>query len=596
MTQYTDLFAKAAAFANDDPDPETRRVIEDAVAEQDIPLLKALFGAPLTFGTAGLRGLLGAGPGRMNQSVVERTTAGLCRHLLQLRDELATTARQPSLCVGFDARHGSLPFAQAATAVARGYGFSVHLFSKPGPTPLLAFAVRHHRSWAGIMITASHNPPAYNGYKVYNSRGAQIAPPDDALISAQIEAVPSVRQLKRLTQQANPQDGPPLPVLPIASSTEEAYLKAINDAIPAIEPHAPLQIAYTPLHGVGGALCSRALTSMEGVTLHPVPSQQAPDPDFPTTPFPNPEETGAMDAVLAVGEQAQADLAFANDPDGDRLAVAARGADGQLKVFNGNELGVLLIDFLLSHHAPAAAAPLICHSVVSTPAARKTAEAHGATVRETLSGFKWIFNTVLEMEANGFCGVFSFEEALGYAVGSNVRDKDGISAAMAVSAMASECKVRQQTLWEYLESVAQRDGCFVSMQHAETRTGADGARAIMNAVDALRDTSCRRFGGLAIASVTDLKRRVITLADGTTREPLLPVSNLILIQLGLNHRICVRPSGTEPKLKMYFDASAIIQPGEDYAAVRARELCQLELIRRDLLCAMGLDSNPISKS
>jgi phosphomannomutase len=378
-------------------------------------------------------------------------------------------------------------------------------------------------------------------------------------------------------------------------ASEHDYLQAIAAEVPKLaprQPATPLRIAYTALHGVGGELCAKALANAGFCDVHPVASQQQPDADFPTTPFPNPEEASTMDAVLALGANIGADLVLANDPDADRLAVAARDHKDALVMLSGNEVGVLLCDFLLQH-APVQAdkTPLVCYSLVSTPMVERTAAVYGARALQTLTGFKWICNQAIAMEAVGFRFVFGFEEALGYAFGHAVRDKDGIAAALAIATLAADLASRGQSLWMALEQLSRRDGCYLSSHRALFLPGADGALTIATAVERLRTTPPASLSGAQVLSISDLQTGVCVDAGGNRTTTNLPRSNVMVLTLANDQRICVRPSGTEPKLKLYFDVSVNITQDEPFAQARARAMELLSALESSVLAFLGLNED-----
>ena len=422
---------RARAFRADDPDPDTCAELDALLARAADPdsaaELRDRFETRLGFGTAGLRGLIGAGDNRMNLRVVAQTTAALCAQLAAT----VPNAAARGLCIGFDGRHKSQQMAEEARAVANGAGFAVHAFDAIAPTPLLAYAVRARAAAGGVMITASHNPAAYNGYKVYWEDGAQLNAPHDAEIARRIEASPQVLALPRLTRAQAEAQGR----LHSLDTLFEQYLRDLELALgPAPSKRAMPRIAYTAMHGVGERF-ARASLARAGVTeLESVAEQAQPDPQFPTVRFPNPEEPGALDRVLALAAHTRADLVLANDPDADRLAAAVTTPAG-LRALTGNELGVLLCDYLLER-APRDGKNVIVTTIVSTPLAARIAQAHGARCAITLTGFKWIIQRAGQLTQSGLRCVLGFEEALGYCIGDLVRDKDGIAGAAHVARMA----------------------------------------------------------------------------------------------------------------------------------------------------------------
>lgn len=578
------LLASVRTFALDDPDPSTREYLLAHASEAHLVLLDELFAAPLQFGTAGLRAPLGAGPARMNRSVVARATAGVCGHLRSHWPDLDA----PSLCIGYDARHGSLEFAREAAAVALGQGLTVYMFRAPDPTPLLAYAVRKLAAQAGIMVTASHNPPEYNGFKVYNERGAQLHSPADQAVSHYMGQVHTVLGLPRK---------PPEPQTAGFHWLPDTVITDYLAALPQLhrpQEHAPVptpRIAYTAMHGVAGRLCHAALSRAGFVHTFLEPSQFAPDPDFPTVRFPNPEEPGALAKALALGESLEADLVLANDPDGDRLAVAARNAAGQLQALTGNDLGILLADALLAQaQAQGVERPLLCYTLVSTPLAARIAAHYSARAELTLTGFKWICNRSLDLEAQGHHFVFGFEEALGYALGQAVRDKDGIAAALVTAQLAARCAEQGHTLIDQLEQLCRRHGCFVSSQHALVREGREGQAAIATALQRLRTDPPSQIAGHPVVAIHDLANPPPPAASSTPAGlQALPPSNVLVLELAPNLRICLRPSGTEPKLKMYFDVIEPLASGEDLNTARARLQAPLPALATALVAQLGLD-------
>jgi phosphomannomutase len=470
----------------------------------------------LGFGTAGLRAALGDGPGQINRAVVASAAAGLAGWLLE-HDPSA------SVVVGYDARHQSDVFAHECAAVLAGAGVRALLMPGPIPTPVLAFAIGHHAASAGLMVTASHNPASDNGLKLYLGDGTLIAPPVDAAIAARMRAAGSIPRLAR-SDRYDRLDG----------SIVDAYVNAVAGpelgAPPACggRPGTSLTIAYTPLHGVGAEVFL-AVAARAGFTdVHVVPEQAEPDPTFPTVPYPNPEEPGAMDRVLALGETVGADLVIAHDPDADRCAVAVRTND-ELTVLTGDEVGVLLADDLLSRGVTGTYAS----TVVSSEMLGRLAEAHGQPWVQTLTGFKWL-GKVPDL-------AFAYEEAQGYCVSPSVsRDKDGISAALAIIILAARLLETGRTLIDRRDELFRDYGTYLTTQVSARRQDLDEARTTM---DRLRGKPPHSLGGFAVRSVDDL-------CDGYHGLP--PTDGL---RFGLDEaRVIIRPSGTEPKLKAYVEA------------------------------------------
>src|SRR4051812_2460855 len=459
--------------------------------------------APLRFGTAGLRGPVRAGPSGMNVAVVRRATAGLAAWL-------ARSGQRGPVVVGRDARHGSDAFAAAAAEVFAGAGFTVHVLPAPLPTPVLAFAVRHLGAVAGVQITASHNPPADNGYKVYLADGAQLAPPSDAEIEAAITAAPPARSV-------------PTAAGVITTDVTDAYLERVG-RLPRGTAR-DLRIALTPMHGVGGATAVHALRAAGFTDVHVVQAQAAPDPAFPTVAFPNPEEPGATDLLLALAAEVGADLAIALDPDADRCALAVGG-----RQLTGDETGVLLGDHLL--RSGGYTDPLIATTVVSSSMLQAVAAAHGARYAETLTGFKWIVR-------GGPGLVYGYEEALGYCVDPDaVRDKDGIAAAVLACDLAATLKAEGAGLPDRLDALAREHG-----------------------VHATEGISLRMEPAARAAAVG--RRRPAPPPGWRVSRPAPDV----LVLRRERERLVVRPSGTEPKLKAYLQ---VVEPVTDDNLASAR--------------------------
>ena len=586
MSGMSDPVALARGFLAEDFDPETRAELEALVAraaDGDDAARKDLadrFAAPLEFGTAGLRGKVEAGLARMNRLVVVKATWGLGRYLLEAggRDP-----REHGVVVGFDGRYSSRQFAEDAAAVLAGLDIPVHIFPDPVPTPLLSFSVPHLGAAAGVMVTASHNPPRDNGYKVYLARGAQIIPPVDAAIAARIAAAPRAEAIAR--------PGPPEAAERgrrrlVDDTVAASYLDGLaKGALHAPEP-VPLRIAYTAMHGVGHPLAIRAFhrAGFGGVAV--APSQCDPDGAFRTVAFPNPEEPGAMDRVLAVARETGAELVLANDPDADRLAAAVPEGGGY-RMLSGNEIGVLLADDAMEHAATGSRPKLVATTVVSSTMLSRMARDRGVRYAETLTGFKWIADAALRAEAEGLAFVFGYEEALGYTVGPLVRDKDGIGAALRLAELARFLKARGRGLLDCLDELLVRHGLSHQVQWSVTLPGFDGAERIRAAMAALRASPPERIGGSPVVRAMDAEageERV----GGEVRPIDLPRADVLVFQAEDGARIIARPSGTEPKIKFYVELVGRAAGGAAVAPTRARLAEQGVTIRRELMARLGL--------
>jgi phosphomannomutase len=580
MTVDAELRTAAEAWLDDDPDERDKAELRALLARGDDEAgaeLADRFAGRLTFGTAGLRGAVGAGPNRMNRAVVRAATAAVAGWLVDGGGTM-------DVVVGCDARHRSDEFADEVAQVLAGAGIRVHLLPRPGPTPLLAFAVRHLGTGAGIMITASHNPAADNGYKLYLSDGAQVIPPVDTEIEERIASLGPLADipLARLDD--------PL-VVRHGDDVAAAYLDAVAGG-PHGEAAAPpgpgLTIVYTPLHGVAGDLMLRAIQRAGFAAPHVVAAQGTPDPDFPTVAFPNPEEPGALDLALAQARELGADLVLASDPDGDRLAVAVPAVSsgsseaseppepsesasapdsGGWRQLTGDQLGALLGAFLLGHRA--GPGEFAATTIVSSTLLSKVAAAAGARYAETLTGFKWIARAADGQPGARFA--FGYEEALGYQVGQAVRDKDGIGAALAVLRLAATARQDGGTLTAAYDDLERAHGVHLTGQLAPR---IDDPEDVMRRIRAAPPAD---LGGAAVETVTDFAA-----ADNGTG---LPPSDVLRFALAGGSRVVIRPSGTEPKIKAYLEVTE--QPGDDLSTARAAAQTRMAPLRAAVTALLG---------
>ena len=574
---------EAETWCQADPDPETRQEIESLLAMNAYPELLDRFSGRLEFGTAGLRGLIGAGPNRMNRAVVRITTAGMACYL----KSVAPQSLDRGVVVGRDARRMSREFAEDAAGVFVAEGIPVWFFEQPVPTPLLAFATLHLGASAGVMVTASHNPAAYNGYKVYWANGAQIVPPHDHQISNEISQAAKGAQPSLLPSTIARQVGR---WSLVADEVGEAYLKGCLAQRRHPEVPNRLRIVYTPMHGVGGPWVGQLMQRAGVADFRVVPEQQQPDPTFPSLPFPNPEEPGALDLSLELAHKVGADLIFANDPDADRLAVAARDSHGKLRVLTGDEVGTLLGHYLLTQ-SRFSRRPLVVSTIVSSGQLGEIARAVGALYEQTLTGFKWIANRALELEGSGEVQfVFGYEEALGYCIGTHVRDKDGMGAALAVADMAGWCASQGQTLIQYLEQLQCDYGLYVSRQKSFTFPGAEGAKVIEQIMEGFRRRSPDQVAGVQIEGVQDYQHPPPQSGPHSSR--LLPTANVLAYSLAQGGRITLRPSGTEPKIKYYFELRECVTKQETVEEARERAIQKLNRIEEAFIEAARQRGQP----
>ena len=517
MTIDTALRAEVANWITEDPDPATRSQLQEMLDSDDETSLRSCFGGFLEFGTAGLRGPLGPGPSRMNRAVVTKTAAGLAIYMK--RNGLK------SVVIGRDARYGSEDFTRDTAEIMQGAGFEVFVLPRPLPTPVLAYAVRNLKCDVGIMVTASHNPPQDNGYKVYlggtvggvRYEGSQIISPADSEISADIASVPALNTLVRSQGWTI-----------LDESHIDAYVSATSRL--ATKP-GTLRIVYTAMHGVGTETLEKVFKAAGFPAPILVSEQAQPDPDFPTVKFPNPEEPGAIDLSLVKAREVSADLVIANDPDADRCAAAIKDRDGQWRMLRGDEVGALLGEYM-ARKAPNKEV-MLANSIVSSSILSKIAQHYGLPFKETLTGFKWLAKI-----PNLW---FGYEEALGYAVDSkSVNDKDGISAALVLAQLATDLKAEGKTLVDLLDEIWERHGYHGTKQISVRTTSVAQIDAILSK---FRDATPTTIGRFSLTAFDDLEKP----QDG------LPPTNGVRIRLMDNIRIIVRPSGTEPKIKCYIE-------------------------------------------
>ncbi|MFI1307435.1 phospho-sugar mutase [Streptomyces sioyaensis] len=559
-TDPAELINQAKAWLAEDPDPETRGELAKLIEAKDTDELAARFAGTLQFGTAGLRGELGAGPMRMNRSVVIRAAAGLAAYLK------AQGEGSGLVVIGYDARHKSADFARDTAAVMVGAGLRAALLPRPLPTPVLAFAIRHLGAVAGVEVTASHNPPRDNGYKVYLGDGSQIVPPADAGIAAEIAAV-------------GPLDGVPRPEAGW-ETLDEAVLAAYLERTDAVlTPGSPrdTRVVYTPMHGVGRDTLVAAFARAGFPAPVVVAEQAEPDPDFPTVAFPNPEEPGAMDLAFAAARAAGADIdiVIANDPDADRCAVAvpAPGTPEGWRMLRGDEVGALLAAHLVRKRASGTFAT----TIVSSQLLSRIAAASALPYEETLTGFKWL------ARVDGLR--YAFEEALGYCVDpEGVRDKDGITAALLITELAAELKQAGRTLTDLLDDLARDFGLHATDQLS---VRVEDLSLIADAMRRLREQPPAVLAGLAVSRADDLTRGTETLPPTDGLRYHLAGSPEAGIE---SARVVVRPSGTEPKLKCYLEVVVPVASPEALPEARTTAAAALAAVKRDVSAAAGIDA------
>ncbi len=515
MSDLETLLNQAQAWLNQDPDPVTRAELATLIELKDEAELASRFGSRLSFGTAGLRGELGAGTNRMNRVLVGQTAAGLGKYLL-------AKETKPSVVIGYDGRVNSDVFAKDSAEVLTGMGIRVLLLDQMGPTPLVAFATRELGLSAGVMVTASHNPPRDNGYKVYlggDFHGSQIIAPVDAEIAKAIDEIAATETFQTLTQSTEYEL--------IGAEIRELYLQSVLRAAGKVVKKS-LKIVYTPMHGVGWATIEPLFARAGSEAIITVDQQLQPDGAFPTVAFPNPEEPGALDLAFALASDYNADIIIANDPDADRLAVALPTEKGWQRL-TGDQVGLILADELASK----ATSGTLASSIVSSSALSAVAKHYGLDFKQTLTGFKWI-SKLPNL-------IFGYEEALGYCIDPNqVSDKDGISAALLISNIARREAMAGRTLWDLLADLGERYGYYSTGQISIRVTD---LAVIAKAMDSLRNNP-----------PVEIAQTKLVFTDMALGSALLPATDGLMFELADNRRVIIRPSGTEPKLKCYLQA------------------------------------------
>lgn len=584
------LLAAAKDYLSQEPEAALRDELLSLCAQVEAGQAEALvelrdrFSGPLRFGTAGLRGRVEGGLNRMNRVVVARASWGLGRYLL---DGGMSAAAQNGVVIGFDGRRMSRQFAEDTAAVLAALGVPCFLFPTVVPTPVCAYAVRALKAAAGVMVTASHNPPQDNGYKVYQSTGGQIIPPHDSGIAACIDRAP--RDIPKLSPFDAAQAG--LRSI-VPESISEAYLAAV--AADSLHPGAlarhPQAVVYSAMHGVGHAFVERALRAAGLTGLMAVPSQTDPDGAFPTVSFPNPEEPGAMDRSLALAEESGASMVVANDPDADRLAVAVRRPEGGFRQLTGNEVGALLGHDALAYADTGDAPKLAVTTIVSSTMLSRIAADLGHRFAETLTGFKWLADAgIRALEERGERFVFGFEEALGYSVGPLVRDKDGVSAVVRFVELCAWLQEQGRTPLEELDRLALAHGLSVGEQWSARLPGQEGLAQIQGMMRALRDAPLTELAGVPVVARHDLQDgSAWAHSEADQRQLELPSANVLIYYDAEGTRLVVRPSGTEPKIKLYLESVGWPKTVEDIAQVNEERRQRLGQIRAAINARLGI--------
>ena len=543
---YQENFQKWADFA-DLPD-YLRRDLES----MDEKTKEDAFYTNLEFGTAGMRGLIGAGTNRINIYVVRQATEGLAR----LIESKGGNEKERGVAIAYDSRHFSPEFAFESAAVLAKHGIKSYVFESLRPTPELSFAVRHLNCFAGIMITASHNPAPFNGYKVYGEDGGQMPPHDADALTTYIRAIDNPFAVEVADVEAEKASGL---IEVIGEAVDAEYLKEVKDVNinPALieEFGKDMKIVYTPLHGTGEMLARRALAQAGFDSVQVVEAQATPDPDFSTVKSPNPESQAAFALAEELGRQVGADVLVATDPDADRVGVEVLQKDGSYLNLSGNQIGAIMAKYILEAHKNAGTLPenaALCKSIVSTDLVTKIAESYGATMFNVLTGFKFIAEKIQEFEEkHNHTYMMGFEESFGYLIKPFVRDKDAIQAVLVVAELAAYYRSRGLTLADGIEEIYKEYGYYAEKTISVTLSGVDGAEQIKAIMAKFRENGPKEFNATEITVVEDFKAQTSTAADGTVTALTTPPSDVLKYTLADGSWIAVRPSGTEPKIKFY---------------------------------------------
>lgn len=531
-------------------DEDTRKELE--AIKDDNKEIEDRFYKDLEFGTAGLRGVIGAGTNRMNIYTVRRATQGLANYIIKMNGQ------DKGVAIAFDSRHMSPEFADEAALCLNANGIKAYVFDSLRPTPELSFAVRELKCIAGINVTASHNPAEYNGYKVYWEDGAQITPPHDVNITDAVLAITDYADAKTMDKDEAVKAGL---YVQIGKDVDDKYIAALKkqvkhqDAIDAVQKD--IKIVYTPLHGTGNIPVRRVLKELGFENVYVVKEQELPDGDFPTVSYPNPESEEAFELAVKLGNEIGADILLATDPDADRLGVYVRGKEpGTYHVLTGNMSGCLLAEYEISQMKEAGTLPedgALIKTIVTTNLANDIAKYYNVNLIEVLTGFKYIGEQILGFETTGkghYC--FGFEESYGCLIGTHARDKDAVVAVMALCEAAAYYKTQGITLWDQMLNIYNKYGYYKEDLFTMTFKGADGAKKMQDMMDAYRKNTPKQVGAYKVLRLRDYKNDVITdLATGETIPTGLPKSNVLYFELENDAWFCVRPSGTEPKIKFY---------------------------------------------
>lgn len=577
------IIERAKDYLSKESDADFRAEVEKLLADNNLKELEDRFYRDLEFGTGGLRGLIGGGYNRMNSYVVRRATQGMCDYLNQ-----TIKGRSLSACIAYDSRNYSDVFALDTALIFAANGIKAYLFTSLRPTPELSYAIRRLKADTGVVVTASHNPPAYNGYKAYWNDGAQVISPHDTGIIDRVNAVQTIKVMPKEEALAKG-----LLVL-IDKEIDEPYVRMVKDQLFRPELFkklaADVKVVYTPLHGTGAMHFERVMGDL-GLSVLTVPEQREPDKRFPTVSYPNPEEAAALKMALELGRKSQADVVMATDPDADRLGIAVPDGKGDFALVTGNQLGALHADYILLSRQELGRMPrrpATIRSIVTSALQSKIAAAYGAECHECLTGFKWIADLMRRFEEEGLDFVYGTEESYGYLVETDVRDKDGISAAAMTAEMTLYWRSKGKSLLQRLDELYMEHGYHQEAGINKYFEGSSGMDIMKGIMAKYRESQPRSLGGLKVVRIRDIKTGLVwdTAQPAATKKIELPASDVIQWYLEDGTLVTVRPSGTEPKIKFYILACTKAAPGQLEAA-KADSAKKVAAIEADIRKVIG---------
>ncbi|MEL3906533.1 MAG: phospho-sugar mutase [Treponema sp.] len=567
-----DIQAAAQQYIAEETDPQFVKEVELLLEKNDEKELFDRFYRQLEFGTGGLRGIIGGGTNRMNPTVIKKATQGLAEYIIQTFPEKAKNGSLKAV-IAHDSRRYSDVFAEATALIFAANGFTVYLFSELRPTPELSYAIRHLGCDTGVVVTASHNPPQYNGYKAYWNDGAQVIPPHDKGIIEKVNAVKNVKMMSRADALESGK------LIIIDSEIDEKYWQTVKDKLHRAElikeMSKSVKIVYTPLHGTGALHVEKVLGDM-GFNILTVPEQRNPDGNFPTVSYPNPEDPAALKMAIALAEKEGADILMATDPDADRFAAAVKDTCGKMQLITGNQMGALFTDYLCltaQEFGVLPEKPAIIRSIVTSHLSDRIAKSYGVDSFECLTGFKWICSKADEITKQGFHYLYGFEESYGYNFSLDLRDKDGVAACALCSEMALYWRKQGKSLLDRLNELFMQHDCFCETTINKVFPGAEGVEIMQNMMKKLRASALKEIAGVKVVTIRDVETSCsYNPLDPNTKEAVsLPVSNVLQYYLEDGTIISVRPSGTEPKIKFYIIHPQPVLNADTQAAKTAAE-------------------------